>query len=67
MSVLRPDLFTSTTVYIDVETKGELTYGTLVADFRNRWQKRPQVNGIRAYELWLTRISASDMQESGRV
>ena len=42
--LIEPSLFTTQQVYIDVETRGEATAGETVPDFRNRWEKPPNVN-----------------------
>jgi purine nucleosidase len=42
MPLLRPDLYTSERVFVDVETKGELTRGMTVADWRNVLERPAQ-------------------------
>jgi purine nucleosidase len=44
MVLLRPDLYTVRRVRIDVETRGALTRGATVADWRGQWQRAPQTN-----------------------
>lgn len=38
---INPELFRVEEAFVDVETRGELTLGETVADFRGRWQKTP--------------------------
>ena len=43
MAVLNPSLFVETAhVFVDVETKGELTCGQTVADWKGHWGREPQ-------------------------
>ncbi len=44
MSIIRPDLFTSKPVYVDVETSGELTRGQTVGDWRGQYGRTPQTH-----------------------
>jgi len=37
MAVLHPEIFASKRVCVDVETKGELTRGATVADWKGHW------------------------------
>src|SRR5436309_4212508 len=41
--VVQPDLFTTRHLPVDIETRGELTAGTTVADFDGRWGRAPNV------------------------
>jgi len=41
--VIQPDLFTTRLLPVDIETCGELTAGTTVADFEGRWGRAPNV------------------------
>src|SRR3989441_6657932 len=41
--VVQPDLFTTRRLPVDIETRGELTAGTTVADFDGRWGRAPNV------------------------
>lgn len=42
MALLRPEIYTSRMVRIDVECTGTLTRGATVADWRNQWQRPAQ-------------------------
>lgn len=64
LAVLRPDLFVKEAqVCVDVETKGELTRGETVADWREKWKRLPQttvlmqIDSERALEFSIERIS----------
>ncbi|MCU9614773.1 nucleoside hydrolase [Caldibacillus lycopersici] len=41
--VLEPSLVTTRKYFVDVETSGELTYGQTICDYRNIWNKEPNV------------------------
>ncbi len=41
--VIQPELFTTRPLPVDIETCGELTAGTTVADFEGRWGRAPNV------------------------
>ncbi len=41
---VRPDLFRTQRLHIDIETQGALTAGATVADFDGRWGKAPNVD-----------------------
>ncbi|MGH2405084.1 MAG: nucleoside hydrolase [bacterium] len=41
---IRPDLFGTRRLFVDVETQGALTTGETVADFDGRWGKAPNVD-----------------------
>ncbi|MGQ0572356.1 MAG: nucleoside hydrolase [Armatimonadota bacterium] len=62
--LIDPTLFKAQQVYVDVETRGEATAGETVPDFRNRWEKTPNVNvclevdAERLVRLYFERILA---------
>ncbi len=41
---MRPDLFGTRRLFVDIETQGALTAGATVADFDGRWGKAPNVD-----------------------
>ncbi|HET8679345.1 MAG TPA: nucleoside hydrolase [bacterium] len=41
---IRPDLFGTRRLFVDIETQGALTAGATVADFDGRWGKAPNVD-----------------------
>lgn len=51
MAFLHPELFESKEVCIDVETKGELTSGATVADWKNHWQRAPNTNVLMGVDV----------------
>lgn len=59
MALLHPEIYAGSRVRVEVETKGELTKGTTVADWRGHWGKPPQtlvlqkVNEARFHDLHL--------------
>eukprot|EP01065_Artemidia_motanka_P047015 TRINITY_DN725_c0_g1_i1.p1 TRINITY_DN725_c0_g1~~TRINITY_DN725_c0_g1_i1.p1 ORF type:complete len:375 (+),score=99.45 TRINITY_DN725_c0_g1_i1:59-1126(+) len=64
LAVVRPDLFMTQKLCVDVETDGKLTRGMTVADWRSQWGKEPQTEalvGVDAHafdEEMVRRISA---------
>ena len=62
MAVLHPELFVSKHVCVDVETKGDLTRGATVADWKNAWGRRPNthvlmsVDGAKFQDLYVQYI-----------
>lgn len=62
MAMIKPELFQSTMVYVDVETKGELTSGTLVPDWMGHYHKdykievMLKVDAEKFKEIYLQRI-----------
>jgi inosine-uridine nucleoside N-ribohydrolase len=63
LAVLRPELFETKRVRVDVETKGELTMGQTVADWKGLWGREPQttlllgVDVAAAHSLIVNRIA----------
>jgi len=63
LAVLDPTLFESKHVYVAVETKGDLTRGQTVADWKGQWKRPAQttvlmkVDAPRAHDMVVERIS----------
>ena len=63
MAFLHPELFESKTVCVDVETKGELTAGATVADWKGHWQREANtkvlmgVNTAAFHDLYIKYIA----------
>ena len=43
-AAIDPTLIATTRAAVDVEIRGELTYGMTVADWRGRWKRPPNVD-----------------------
>jgi len=62
-AAIRPDLFDTREVYVDVVTESERALGQTIADFRNQWQLAPNVRvclDVRAkgiLDLYLDRVA----------
>lgn len=50
MPLLRPSLYTTSQVFVDVETRGELTRGQTVADWRNILEKPAQTTVLMSVD-----------------
>jgi len=73
LALINPDLFETAHVFVDVETKGELTSGQTVADWRGHWGKKPQttvlmrVDKARAEDLMVERIAKLSFPDLGEL
>eukprot|EP00747_Dinoflagellata_sp_TGD_P018995 gnl/TRDRNA2_/TRDRNA2_126872_c0_seq1.p1 gnl/TRDRNA2_/TRDRNA2_126872_c0~~gnl/TRDRNA2_/TRDRNA2_126872_c0_seq1.p1 ORF type:complete len:211 (+),score=40.03 gnl/TRDRNA2_/TRDRNA2_126872_c0_seq1:556-1188(+) len=72
LAVVRPELFTEKRhVCVDVETRGELTTGQTVADWKGHWKRAPQttvlmrVDPERSLDFFLERISRLKFPDLG--
>ena len=59
---LRKDFFRAETLPVDVEVRGELTYGKTVGDFKGRWDREPnatiplEIDADRAKEFFIQQV-----------
>lgn len=73
--MIRPDLFETQKVTIDVETEGRLTRGMTVADYRGHWKHRkPQtivlqkIKSMQAlHDLFIERIATFKWQPPAKL
>ena len=64
--LLRPDLFESQNVRVEVETHGEITRGMSIADWKGQWGKERNCTVLRRRlgETWIGCLHEAAVRES---